>query len=382
MRWLSEKSIFSGHRPDYALLVVVALLVVGGFFILASASSDLSKIKYDDTYYFLKQQALKGLLPGICGFLLGFFLYYRRWRKLAPWLFLINIILMILVFTPLGFESHGSSRWIDLGSFSFQPSELLKFTFILYLASILSSTSVRTMKKGWKTYLVFLFLSGVVALLILLQPATTMMVIIVGSGAIMYFLGGASLKHFFLTIVLGIVAVGLFAMATPYRLERVAPYWNPVVEKIFPKLAIDAGKTDRFHVERSMIAIGTGGVSGVGFGQSTSKFSVLPEPIGDSIFAVIAEELGFIGSATVLILYFSLFWRGTKIVSRSNDDFARMAALGFVLVISIQTVIHIAANAGLLPFTGVPLPFVSYGGTSLAASLTIMGVLTNISRYS
>lgn len=370
-----------GHRPDYIIIGAGLFLVLIGFLFLSSASSDLAKIKYNDTYYFLKHQIVNGFFPGLLGFFVGMGIYYRRWKKFAPLLLLLNLVLLILVFTPLGYEAHGANRWVQLGPISFQPSEFLKITFVLYLASLLSSASLRNKKKGWETYWIFLLVSGVVAGLILIQPATTMVVIIVGAGAIMYFFSGASFKHLALTVLLGVVLIGLLAIATPYRLHRIAPFWNSIAQNVAPMFVLEGVEADRFHVNQSLTSIGTGGLFGVGFGKSTSKYSVLPEPMGDSIFSVIAEEVGFVGSVLVLGSYLLLFWRSTALVKNSHDDFARLFVLGFISIIMIQTTIHVAANSGLLPFTGVPLPFISYGGTSLAVSMTMLGIMAGVSKH-
>lgn len=374
----------SGHKPDYVLVGVIMFLVLAGFLFLASASSDLSKIKFNDTYFFLSSQLLKGLLPGIIGFLIGYLVYYRTWKKISPILLLGNIILMILVFTPLGYAAKGSSRWLAFGSFTFQPSELLKITFVLYLASLFSSMSVKRMKEkqSWILYGLFLFVSFVVSALIFLQPATTMAAIIIGAGVVMFFLSGASIKHIVLTICTAIVVIAGLAIFTPYRLSRVAPLWNGITDQIAPALSLPVSKSsDQFHLNQSLIAIGTGGWTGVGFGKSTSKYSVLPEPMGDSIFSVIAEEFGFIGSVVIIMLYLIFFWRSGDVMRHTHDDFGKLATLGFASIIMIQAFIHIAANTGVLPFTGVPLPFISYGGTALAVSLTMIGIMANISRH-
>jgi cell division protein FtsW len=373
----------SGHKPDYVVTGVIVFLVLMGFLFLASASSDISKIKYNDSYFFLTSQLLKGLLPGIIGFFAGYLIYYRKWKKISPILLLINIILMILVFTPLGYSANGSNRWLAFGSFTFQPSELLKITFILYLASLFSSMSAKRMqeKQGWALYGLFLFVSFVVSVLIFLQPATTMAIIIIGAGVVMFFLSGASIKHIVLTGCLAVVVVSGLAIFTPYRLSRVAPLWNSITDPLVPALSLPDKTGDQFHLNQSLIAIGTGGWTGVGFGKSTSKYSVLPEPMGDSIFSVIAEEFGFIGSAVIIMLYLVFFWRSGDLIRHTHDDFGKLVLLGFSSIIMIQTLIHIAANTGVLPFTGVPLPFISYGGTALAVSLTMIGIMANISRH-
>ena len=371
-----------GHRPDYFLIGIVFFIVLCGFLFLTSASSDIGKMQYNNSYYFLEGQVLKGFLPGIIGFFIGYFIYYRRWKKVAPYLLLINIFLMVLVFTPLGYAANGSSRWLHFGAFSFQPSELLKITFILYLASLFSSMNVKRMKQTWRAYWLFLSVSCLVGVLIIIQPATTMAVIVIGSGAVMYFFSGASFKHIALTIGFAITVIASLAIVTPYRLIRIAPFWNDVAGSISPSLEIKGVQADQFHLNQSLISIGTGGLWGVGYGRSTSKYSILPEPMGDSIFSVIAEEFGFVGSFALIATYAVLVWRMTDLVFKSHDDFARLTILGFSSVIAIEAIIHIASNSGFLPFTGVPLPFISYGGTALAVTLTMMGIVANISKHS
>ncbi len=361
-------------------------MLLVGFLALASASSDIGKVNFNDTGYYLKQQLFKGLIPGLIGFAAGFFIYYRRWKKAALILFVINLILLLLVFTPLGREVKGSHRWINLGIFSFQPSELLKLTYILYVASLFSGTRMKKIREGWKAYGIFVFVSIITGVLIFAQPATTMAMIIIGAGLVMYFLSGNSFRqvlvHFLLTLAVGAVIVAGLAAVTPYRLARVAPIWNPIAQKYFPALLIKNAPSDNFHVSQSLMAIGTGGLTGVGFGKSTSKYSLLPEPMGDSIFAVIAEEFGFAGSMVIILLFLILLWRGIGLALHSHDDFARLSVAGFSSIIAIQAIIHISANAGILPFTGVPLPFISYGGTSMAVTLTMIGIIANVSRHS
>ncbi len=386
MRLGKAFSIQSGHKPDYVILGIVLFLLLVGFLALASASSDIGKVNFNDTGYYLKQQLFKGLIPGLIGFAAGFFIYYRRWKKAALILFVINLILLLLVFTPLGREVKGSHRWINLGIFSFQPSELLKLTYILYVASLFSGTRMKKIREGWKAYGIFVFVSIITGVLIFAQPATTMAMIIIGAGLVMYFLSGNSFRqvlvHFLLTLAVGAVIVAGLAAVTPYRLARVAPIWNPIAQKYFPALLIKNAPSDNFHVSQSLMAIGTGGLTGVGFGKSTSKYSLLPEPMGDSIFAVIAEEFGFAGSMVIILLFLILLWRGIGLALHSHDDFARLSVAGFSSIIAIQAIIHISANAGILPFTGVPLPFISYGGTSMAVTLTMIGIIANVSRHS
>ena len=369
----------AGHHPDYVFISCVVILVVFGLVMLSSASSDLGKIKFNDTYFYLKHQLLYGLSLGILGFLVGSLIYYRWWQKLAVPLLLLSLLALILVFTPLGFSHGGANRWLNLGPLSVQPAEFLKFSFIIYLAAWLSSKKERSGYRQTNIlsgYLPFLIISGLVAFLILKQPSTTTVVIIMASGLLVYFTSGARLSFVFGTIFLGLVGLILIISLTPYRLERVETYI-----KTFLGSEVVESQSQGYHLEQARMAIGSGGLWGVGFGKSTTKFKYLPEPISDSIFVVIAEELGFVGAILLIGVFILLFIRGIMIAKNSRDQFAKLTVIGFILIITIQAFINVAAISGLLPLTGVPLPFISYGGTSLAIFLTMAGVIVNISKY-
>ncbi len=368
-----------GHRPDYIFIFCVAILVVFGLVMLSSASSDLGKIKFNDTYYYLKHQLLYGLSLGVVGFLAGLFINYRVWRKLAPIILLASLGLLILVFTPLGFSHGGATRWIDIGPLSFQPSEFIKFTFIIYLAAWLSSKHGKgfgRQKNFISGYLPFLIISGVVAILMITQHSTGPVAIIMAAGLLVYFASGARLSFVFGTIFLGLLSFILLIYITPYRFTRVETYFKTILE---PETVNYQGQG--FQVDQALMSIGSGGMFGVGFGESTNKFKYLPEPLSDSIFAVIAQELGFIGAVFLIGIFIALFIRGMNIAKNSPDQFAKLTVIGFSSIIAIQTFINIAAISGIIPLTGVPLPFISYGGTSLAVFLTMAGVIGNISKY-
>lgn len=361
-----------GHAPDYFFIALVVILTIFGLIMLSSASSDLGKIKFNDTYYYIEHQIYYGLSLGVVGFLLGLFIYYRRWQPLAILLLLISIGLLFLVFTPLGLKSGGASRWVNLGPFSFQPAEFLKLTFIVYMAAWLSSKKGKRQTSFTEGFLPFVLFSGVMAILVLLQPATTTIIIVMGASLLVYFLSGAK-KSFIAIFVLGaVLALAFFIYSTPYRWQRVVDYIHSDTSDV---------QGTGYHRNQALIAIGVGGIKGVGYGQATTKYKFLPEPIGDSIFAVIAGELGFIGAVFVILLFGMYFVRGFLIAKNCRDQFGRLIVIGFISVIAIQTFINIGAISGLLPLTGVPLPFISYGGTSLAIFLTMSGIIVNISKY-
>lgn len=360
---------FTYQSPDITFLTIFISLVIVGFVVLASASLDLAKIKYNDSFFYLKHQIFYGLLPGIVGFLISYFFGFDFWKKISVFLVILSIISLILVFTPLGFRAYGSQRWLEIGDFSFQPSEIAKFSIILYMASWLSKNykKKKTFKEGSLPFILTLLF---IITPIIFQPATTNPIIITASCLIMYFLSGTNLKSLafiFLVFVL-IFIVSIFF--TDYRFSRILNYLNPDQDT--------TGKN--YHRDISVTAIGSGGLTGVGYGKSTTKFLYLPEPIGDSIFAIIGEEFGFIGSFTLIFLYLALIWRGFKIANKTSDVSKKLFVIGAVSIIGIQAFIHMAAVSGLGVYTGIPLPFISYGGTSLAIFITMAGIIFDISR--
>lgn len=335
-----------------------------------SASSDLAKKEYGDGLYYVKHQLGFGFATGFLGFLIGYFLYYRNWEKLAPWIFLACIVLLFLVFSPLGLEVKGSERWIDLRLFSFQPSELLKFGFVLFLAAWFSK-NIKRARSFTQGFLPFLLLLGVVAVLLFVQPSTSIAVIICLAALIMYFVAGSPKRYVALIILLAVLAFTALVYITPYRMERIQSFLQPGSDPL--------GKD--YQKIQAELAIGSGGLEGVGFGKSTTKLKNLPEPIGDSIFAVIGEELGFIGTMSLVIVFLLFILRGFVIAKHAPENFGRLFAVGFSSIIGIQAFINIGAISGLIPLTGVPLPFISFGGTALTIFLTMSGIVANISRY-
>ena len=364
----SSKS--SSSSPDYFFIALLAILVIFGFVMLMSASSDLAKEKFGDSFYYVNHQLLFGLIPGILGFIFAFFFKYKNYEKLAIPLLLISIVFLMLVFSPLGIKIKGSERWVNFGFFSFQPGEFVKLTFLIFLAAWISRDNARS-KSFTKGFLPFLILLGIVGGLLVLQPSTTIAVILGFAAITMYFVAGAKMRFLFGMVLLGFFAVAALIYITPYRFQRIVSFFDPGADPL--------GAT--YHISQSLIAIGSGEIFGVGFGESTTKLKYLPEPIGDSIFAVIAEEFGFIGSMFVILLFVFFIWRGLSIARASRDDFGRFLATGFSALIGFQAFINIGAISGLIPLTGVPLPFVSFGGTALAVFLTMGGIVANISKY-
>lgn len=359
------------HAPDYVFITAVVFLAVFGLIALASASSELGKFKFDDTFFYLKHQVSSGLSIGIIGFLAAYFIPVQSMRKASIPLLLTTIILLGLVFTPIGFSAGGATRWLSIGGITIQPAEILKLTFIIYLAAWLSH-DMKKRNASLEGFVPFLILCAGIALLLIFQPTTSTVVIVLGASCIMYFAGGGKVAFILLAFVTGLVGIGVLVASSPYRLQRVVTYLNPTED------LLGAG----FQRNQALIALGSGGIFGVGYGNSVSKFNYLPEPLNDSIFAVIGEEFGFVGSVILLAAFLALILRMISIAKQSPDRFEQLVVIGISGVIGIQTFMHMGAMSGFLPLTGVPLPFVSYGGTALAILLTSMGVVAQISRRS
>jgi len=359
-----------GKQIDYAILIPVFLLTVFGLLMLTSASSDLGKSNFDDSYYYLRHQVYYGLSLGVIGFLVASFTPYRYYKKFATLLLFVTIISLILVLTPLGFSSGtGAGRWINIGSITFQPAELLKITFILYLAAWLSSARSKRGENFWEGFIPFLGICGIIALLLVLEKSTSSVIIIMGSALAVYFASGAKKSYVIYAVLSGILLLGLLIAFTGYRLDRIKTFLNPSRDV----------QGSSYQIDRSQITIGAGGILGVGYGKSIAK-KYLPERIGDSIFAIIAEEFGFVGNIILITIFFFIVLRSYQLARQVSDRFGKLLFVGFGTVIGIQVFVHIGSNSGLIPLTGVPLPFVSYGGTALATFLTMSGIMLNISK--
>jgi len=357
------------HNIDYFILMSVGLLLLVGFVALASASSDLGVVRHDDSFYFIKHQALYGLSFGIVGFLAGYFIDYRKYKKLSPILFFLGLGAVALTFTPVGSGAGGATRWLQFGPVSFQSSEILKLFFIGYLAAWLSGVRADRQKDLIEGFIPFLSISGLVAGLLLVQRSTSAAIILMVGALAVYLAGGAKMKYVFSFIGIGLILLAGVIFVTPYRLDRIKTFINPSEESQSLGYQVDIAKT----------TIGSGGLVGVGYGKSTIKTS-LPERIGDSIYAVYAQEFGFVGSVLLILLFFALVVRGFLLSSRAKDKFGKLLLIGFSTIIGFQAFVHIGGNSGLVPLTGVPLPFISFGGTSLAVFMTMSGVMLNISK--
>lgn len=357
-------------RADKTLLTTTIILLLCGLVIFGSAALGVLSVNEVKFYAVVKTQLVYALVGGFLALGIGTALPYAFYRKHAYTLFGIALFLTSLVFIPGIQRYHGGAhRWIDIGSFSLQPSEMIKFAFIIVIA--MWCTKYRHLFRHPK-YGLFPYLgaAAVVSLLLLGQPDFGTYFVIMTASFVTFFVGGARKKHIYTILITGLIGVLLLISVRPYMLERVKTLFN-------------SGNDPRgssWQLNQSLIALGGGGLMGRGLGQSVQKFNYLPEPIGDSIFAVLGEELGFLGTAVLMLLYGIVGWRGFVISKYAGDQFGRLLAIGIVAIILSQATLNIASMLGMLPLTGVPLPLVSHGGTALMVALFELGVLLNISK--
>lgn len=359
------------HHPDYILILIILTLIVFGLVILASASVVLSQEKFGQSYYFLKHQLIYGLAIGLILWLIGQKIYYRQWSKLALPLLILTLVLLVLVFIPqLGFQHGGAKRWVIFGPISIQPAEIAKLTLVIYLAALLAKKKekISQFKEG---LLPFLILIALITCLIILQPNTGTLIVIALTALIIYFLAGAKKSHLFVVFLIGLVSFSALIKIAPYRMSRLTVFLHPETDP----------QGIGYQINQALLAIGSGGLFGRGLGHSLQKFLYLPEIVSDSIFAIAAEELGLIGASILVTLFVIFAWRGFKIAKNAADNFGRLLAAGITSWLVFQAFINMAAISGLIPLTGIPLPFVSYGGSAMAVSLAGVGILVNISKY-
>lgn len=364
------KTKTSGHTrllrqkagPDFVLAGLAAGLTLLGLLAIYDASVVEAYRTFADKLYFLKLQA-QWALVGVAAAVGTYFFPYPRLRPLAPPLLLAAIVLLVLVLIPgVGVEALGARRRIDLGPIGVQPAEFAKLAFIIYLAAFLSA------KKDsiWPLWLATAIIFG----LIVLEPDLGTAVVLLGSAFTVYFVSGAPLLTLLILAIIGVLAGAGVIFVSPYRKERLLTFLDPARDPLGAS----------YHIRQILIALGSGGLFGLGLGQSRQKFQYLPEVTTDSIFAVIAEEVGFVGAVTLILLFLLLIYRGFHIARSCPDSFGRLLATGIVSLIGFQALVNLAAMVALVPLTGVPLPFISYGGSSLVVTLAGIGILLNISK--
>jgi cell division protein FtsW len=357
------------HNPDKKLLVIIGILVVLGLVFLSSASAVVAYTRYGSSDYFLKRQFLFALV-GIGLFCACYKIDYHVWKKYAFSFLIISCLFLLLLFVP-GFAMKGetSRSWLDIFGFSMQPSEFVKIFFLIYLAAWLEARhkDLHNFKEGIGPFLLVL---GAIAFLMMLQPDFGTLAIIGTISMIVYFVGGGKTSHIFIVILLAVLAVVVMVNLKPYQMQRFECAFNPTV----------GASAQCYQLNQSLIAVGSGGIMGRGLGQSRQKFNYLPEVYGDSIFAVMAEEIGFVFDSLFVLLCLLLFYRIILIAKNSPDLFGKLLCTGVASWLAIQTFFNIGGIIGLIPMTGVPLPLVSQGGSSIMAAMIGLGIVLNISR--
>ena len=351
------------------LLLATALTVIGLIFVLSS-SFVVANHRFGDGFYFFKRQLLFANL-GFIGMIAVSKIDYRIYKKHATTLLIACFVLMVLVLVPgIGMVRGGARSWIGIGAFSLQPSEFMKLALIIFLAKFMADNpeDAKSFKQG------VLPLMGIILVIfgiIMLQPDFGSGMVIVTGGILMLFLCGVPVKYFMWFAGAGLIGIAGLIAAAPYRLARITSYLDPLADPL----------NSGFQILQSLYAIAPAGLLGHGFGNSVQKHFYLPEPQTDFIFAIIAEEIGFVGAAFVLILFICFFLRLGYIALKSNDLFAKYVILGITAMLCVQVMINVGVVIGLLPVTGITLPFMSYGGSSLTITLLSIGIILNISRF-
>ena len=358
-------------RPrDTILFLTIAAFVLVGIFVLSSAALGLFEEDSSPFKPILRQLVL-GLGLGAVLFYITDRINFHFWHKTAFWIFLFGFFLTLAVFIPgLGFESGGAARWLSFGPIFFQPSEFMKIGFVMYVAAWLSSRGkdVGSLQFGALPMFLMILAMGAV---FFKQPDLGTLGVIVISGFLLFFIGGGKIKHLGLMGIFMLILLAVAVYFKPYTKDRIMVFLNRDYD---PQ---GAG----YQVRQASIALGSGGIFGKGFGQGLQKYNYLPEPTADAIFAVIGEEFGFAGTSFLVFLFLFFLWRAVIVLRSVPDVFAGLLGSGLVILIVVQAFINISALAGLIPLTGLTLPFISQGGSSLAATLAAAGILSNISRF-
>ncbi len=351
----------SSQKVDWFFIALVLSLTIFGLAMIANASVVEAYRDFGDKLHYFKLQ-LQWAGIGLLGFLLASFFDYRKLRFFAVPLLIVALVSLGLVLVPgLGTKVLGAQRWLGIGAFRFQPAELAKLAFVLYLAAFLSQK-----KSLWPFLILLTTLIG----LVVLEPDLGTAVIIAATGLVVYFASGAPIIWLGGLGILGFLGGLGLIFSSPYRKERILTFFNPARDPLGAS----------YHIRQILLALGSGGLLGLGLGQSRQKYEYLPAAATDSIFAIIAEEIGFVGAFVIIAVFLLLIWRGFKIAKEAPDKFGALLATGIISWIGFQTLINLSAVVALVPLTGVPLPFISYGGSSLVLIMTASGILVNISK--
>lgn len=352
------------RRLDLSLLTAVFLVTIFGLIMVYDASVVQSYKDFGNKYYYIKQQVIWALLGfGLLGSLLIF--KYSNFRKISKIMFITSCVLLIAVLIPgLGVSAGGAHRWLKLGPITIQPAEMVKMTIVVFFAGLF--------EKRIKNSTFIVTLVAITFIVGFLQKDLGSSIVIFLTSLSVYIIAGARLSYLLMALPVSIIGFVFFVLTSPYRMRRILAFLNPFSDP--------QGFT--YHISQILIALGSGSWFGLGLGQSRQKFEYIPEVTTDSIFAIVGEEFGFIGAVFIIILLTIIIWRGFKIAERCPDRFGKLLAVGLTSWLGIQILVNLGAMVSLIPLTGVPLPFISYGGSALLTNLMAVGVLLNISRYS
>ncbi len=349
--------------------ITMGTLVVSGFLYLSSASMVVGSRKFGDPFFFVKDQFFKGFVIGVIAFMILYLADLKLLRKFSFVFLIINVFLLLLTRVP-GFAMEGAtaSRWIDIGGFIFQPSEFLKITLVMFAAYFLSKKSVVALNSWSKTIIPFWTIAAIPLAIVFAQPATSMVFLLLITVGVIFFSTKISFKNVMIIVGAGILILlaAIFISEKEYRTRRIFDFAGQ-------------NKEAHYHLNQAKIGIVRGRLFGLGFGNSIQKHNYLPESYTDSIYPVIAEEFGFVfGTMVILLLYFLICFLGSYVAYYTSDAFSSLFAMGVVTWVGLQALMHIACMSGVIPMTGVPLPFISYGGTDYVVTMMSMGVLYNI----
>ena len=358
-------------KVDKIFLISFLALLFFGLTVFISASLGIYARDNAKFTAIVFNQLFFGLFLGLIACFITSKINYKYWQKFSFYIFIFSVLTTLLVFIPgVGISHGGATRWIYIGSISFQPLEFLKIGFIIYFAAWISEMKekMQTIKHG---LLPFMILIAIVGVILLKQPDTDSFIIMFIVGLAMYIVGGGKWRHMFFIGILSIIAVATLFFMKPYLLARMDTFLNPSANPL----------TSGYQIQQSLIAVGSGEIFGRGLGQSIQKFKFLPESVGDAIFPIAAEELGFVGGVAIIFLFIFFVSRGLKIGTMAPDIFSRLLVIGIAILITIQSFINIASMTGVIPLSGSPLIFFSQGGTALFFTLAEIGMILNVSKY-
>lgn len=364
MNFSKSRLLLQKKSTDVTLLGVTTVLIIFGLIMVYDSSVIQALRDFKDGYYYIRAQSIWVVLGLLSMFFFSYF-DYKKFKRIALPILIFSLILLLAVFIPgFGIAGGGAHRWLKLGSLTLQPAEIIKLSGVIFLASIFE-------KKA--RFLPFIIVVGFISFnTAVLQKDLGSTAVFVLTSGLLYFVSGGIIWHFLVSLPIGFVGFLILIFTSGYRSKRILAFMDPFSDP--------QGFT--YHISQVLIALGSGGLFGLGLGHSRQKFEYIPEVSTDSIFGIVGEELGFLGASFLIILFGVLIYRGFKIAANASDNFGKILAVGLTSWLGIQVIINLSSMTALLPLTGVPLPFISYGGSALVANLTAVGILLNISKQS